>query len=315
MRMAIRLPSSNGVGASTLRLPPGPWTTVLECLCAHFAAVDSRTWRDRIARGRVLDAHGLPINDSTPYRVGLAIRYYREVGDEPPIPFAETILHADDDLLVVDKPHFLPVTPAGAYVAQTLLARMIVHLDNGNLVPLHRIDRATAGLVLFSVNPVTRARYHALFRERRIAKCYEALAPALPLLDFPLVRTSRLVRGEPFFRMREDAGTSNAQTRIDVLERNGPIWRYALSPLTGKKHQLRVHMAALGAPIINDDYYPALRPQCVDDFSRPLQLLAQSLAFIDPISGVQRNFESRLRLQSDSPRFGFDTGIAPVGMS
>jgi tRNA pseudouridine32 synthase/23S rRNA pseudouridine746 synthase len=299
--MVIRLPPSRGVGASTLQLPPGSWTTVFECLCAHFAAIGRDAWRDRIARGRVLDAQGAPITEMTPYRLGSCIHYYREVADEPCIPFAEAIIHIDEHLIVADKPHFLPVTPAGAHVAETLLARLIRRFDKADLAPLHRIDRATAGLVLFSVSPTTRAHYQALFRDRRIVKQYEALAPALPLQEFPHTRKTRLVRAEPFFRMQEVAGVPNAETRIDVLQREGNIWRYALAPLTGKKHQLRVHMAALGAPIVNDDFYPALTPSgvhghCDVDYSRPLKLLAKSLAFIDPLNGLPRHFESRIAL-------------------
>lgn len=287
----------NGVRASTLQLPPGRWATVFDALCAQFAAIDRETWRERIARGHVLDAEGTPITCATPYRVGACIRYFREVADEARLPFAETLIHVDTDLVVADKPHFLPVTPSGPYVEETLLARLIRRLGNAELVPLHRIDRATAGLVLFSSNPATRARYQALFRERRIDKAYEALAPALPHIDFPHVRATRLARGEPFFRMQEIAGAPNASTRIDVLQRDGPIWRYALEPVTGRKHQLRVHMAALGAPILNDELYPVLAMDTQrGDHSRPLKLLARRLVFVDPLSGIERRFESRLAL-------------------
>ncbi len=186
--MAIRLPPRNGVCASTLQLPPGAWSTVLECLCAHFGAIGRDEWEDRIARGRVTDEHAAPITASTAYREGMRVHYYREVPAEVRIPFAETILHADVDIVVADKPHFLPVTPAGGHVEETLLARLIRRLGNADLVPLHRIDRGTAGVVLFSANPATRARYQALFREHTIVKRYEAIAPALPQHMFPLLR-------------------------------------------------------------------------------------------------------------------------------
>jgi tRNA pseudouridine32 synthase/23S rRNA pseudouridine746 synthase len=281
--------------ASRLQLPPGPWATVFDCLCARFPAVPREAWIDRFARGRVLDTTGTPLALDAPYRLGAEVRYFREVVDEPAIPFAESVLHADADLVVADKPHFLPVTPAGGFVRETLLARLVQRLGNPGLVPLHRIDRDTAGLVLFSANPETRAAYQALFRERGIVKRYEAIAPALPGLAFPLLRATRLVRGEPFFRMQEVDGVPNSETRIEVLEREGAWWRYALQPVTGRKHQLRVHMAALGAPIANDPVYPVLRTE-MEDYSRPLKLLAKSLAFIDPFSGVERRFESRYGL-------------------
>lgn len=289
-------PFLDGVGASRLQLPAGARGSVLDALCERFPGVGRARWLDRFARGRVLDAEGRPLAATAPCRTGAEILYFREVDDEPRIPFAEAVLHADAHLVVADKPHFLPVAPTGAFVRETLLGRLVRRLGNPDLAPLHRIDRATAGLVLFSADPATRGRYQALFRERRIDKTYQALAPPLPDLDFPHERHSRLERGEPFFRMREVPGAPNSLTRVEALEREGTRWRYRLQPATGRKHQLRVHMAALGAPILHDACYPGLRPRGGDDFARPLQLLAQALAFDDPLDGRRRRFESRLRL-------------------
>ena len=283
--------------ASTLYLPPGPWATVLDCLCEHFRAIGREQWLDRIARGRVLDGNGQPIGVGLAYKEGLRIHYFREVPDEKPIPVHETMLYADEHLVVADKPHFLPVTPAGEYVEQTLLRRLIRRLDNPSLVPLHRIDRHTAGLVLFSANPQSRSAYQQLFPTRRIDKFYEAIAPALPALTFPLVHKSRLVEGEPFFRMQEGPGVSNTETAVQVREKNGDLWRYGLFPVTGKKHQLRVHMTALGASICNDPFYPEVIKDAVDDYANPLKLLAQGVRFIDPVTGEERSFSSRIVLE------------------
>ncbi|MFZ5655468.1 MAG: pseudouridine synthase [Pseudomonadota bacterium] len=279
---------------SYLQLAPGPWPTLLDGLCARFPAIDRATWRDRFARGRVQEAlSGAPLGVHAPWRVGMEIRYYREVFDEAVIPFEERVLHADEHLVVADKPHFLPVVTAGRFVRETLLARLVARLGNPDLVPLHRIDRETAGLVLFSANPATRAAYQALFRERRIDKEYRALAPPMPQRAFPFVHASRIERGEPFFRMREVDGAANSQTRVDVIERGEAAWTYALSPVTGRKHQLRVHMAALGAPILGDSLYPTPIGTTGDPFTRPLQLLAWRLAFADPPTGTAREFLSR----------------------
>ncbi|NIK02235.1 tRNA pseudouridine32 synthase/23S rRNA pseudouridine746 synthase [Xanthomonas arboricola] len=283
-------PMLDGIPASQFQLPPGPWSTVLEALCACFAGVDAATWRDRFARGRVLDAEGRALDASAAYRLGAEILYFREVADEPVIPFAETVVHADAHVVVACKPHFLPVVPAGAYVRETLLTRLVQRLDNPALVPLHRIDRETAGLVLFSANPATRGIYQALFRERCIRKHYLAVAPPLPGLTFPYVHRSRLEPGEPFFRMREGVGEPNSETVIDVVARGEHAWTYRLEPVTGRKHQLRVHMAALGAPILHDRFYPELEDQRPDDPERPLQLFAHTLAFDDPITGEPRYF-------------------------
>lgn len=290
----------DGVPASRLQLPPGPWTTVFEALCARFPGVDASTWHERFARGRVLDGRGEAIDLATPYRLGAEVQYFREVADEPEIPFAETVVHADAHLVVACKPHFLPVAPTGAYVRETLLTRLVRRLGNAALVPLHRIDRETAGLVLFSADPDTRARYQALFAARRIRKQYLAIAPPLPRLAFPCVHRSRLEAGEPFFRMQEVPGEPNSETLVDVLARGRERWTYRLEPVTGRKHQLRVHMSALGAPIQHDRFYPHLQAQGPDDHARPLQLFAQALGFDDPLTGEPR-------------RFVVDPGILPGG--
>jgi len=289
--------------ASTVHLPAGPWATVLDGLCATFTAISREQWLDRMARGRVLDAQGAAITPAMRHpRLGLRVHYYREVVDEAVIPFLETMLHVDEHLVVADKPHFLPVIPSGGFVEETLLRRLMRRLNNPDLVPLHRIDRATAGLVLFSANRTSRSAYQALFQRQRIEKRYEALAPPMHDRVFPLTRRTRLVRGEPFFRTQEVEGEPNSETRIEVMARGHPVhrcddvWRYALYPSTGKKHQLRVHMAALGAPILNDPWYPASIVRDVDDYRRPLKLLAKTLAFVDPISGELRRFESELSL-------------------
>lgn len=281
---------------SRVQLPPGPWLTLLDGLCARFPGIARSQWEDRLQRGCVRDAEGQALRAGSPYLAGQIVRYQREVANETPIPFEATVLHVDADLVVVDKPHFLAVAPIGDWVEQTLLRRLMRTLDNPALVPLHRLDRLTAGLVMFSARPASRAAYHALFSSRAIAKTYEARAPALPAASFPLTRHSRIEVGEPFFRRRECAGAPNSSSEIDVIEREGPVWRYALRPLTGRTHQLRLHLAALGAPILNDPLYPVLREPLADDYARPLQLLAQRLEFIDPLSGRARRFDSSLRL-------------------
>ncbi len=292
-------PPRDGVAASTLHLPAGQWRTIFECLVAHFDDIGEAAWASRFQRGCVLDAYGEPLAMDAAYREGLRVHYYREVPAETKIPFAASIVFQDDHLLVVDKPHFLPVTPVGGYVRETLLTRLQQRLANDDLAPLHRIDRGTAGLVMFSMNRESRAAYQALFREHQIQKEYEAIAGALPDVTLPLTRCTRLERGEPFKVNREVPGLPNTRTRIELKSAVGEWWRYALFPVTGKKHQLRVHMAALGAPIRNDDLYPVILDRDPYDFDRPLQLLARALSFVDPISGAPRTFESALQLQSE----------------
>lgn len=287
----------DGVRASRVQLSDGPWTTVLEAMCVQFPSIAAAQWQDRFDAGRVLDDAGRPLRAETTGRTGQQVYYYRDVPEEPRLDAEATLLHRDDHLLVVDKPHFLAVTPAGRFVRDTLLARLTRETGLDTLAPLHRIDRATAGLVMFSVDPTTRDAYQALFRQRAIDKRYEAIAAPRPDLVFPLVRRSRIERGEPFFRMREAEGDANSETRIEVIARGAQHWHYALHPLSGRKHQLRVHMAAIGAPILHDPLYPRLDADAVTHDRAPLQLLARALSFKDPLDGRPRHFESALQLR------------------
>jgi tRNA pseudouridine32 synthase/23S rRNA pseudouridine746 synthase len=265
---------------------------VLDFLAQRLPVVSRGEWRQRMEAGDVVDEFGAAVAPERAFERGIRLYYYRHLPAEPEIPFTETVLYQDEHLLVADKPHFLPVTPSGRYLHHTLLVRLKQRLGLPELSPLHRIDRDTAGLVLFSVQRATRGRYQALFRDRAIAKHYEAVAPWRADLVFPREHCSRMEESPQFFRMHEVPGEPNTQTQMEVLEAAGGWARYRLSPITGKRHQLRVHMAALGLPLRNDAFYPEVNDPPEGDFSHPLQLLARALAFTDPLTGESRYFES-----------------------
>jgi len=272
----------------------------MDFLEEKYPRIDLATWTARMSKGQVVDETGLRLNPGSAYRVGACIFYYRELESEKPIPFLERVIYQDEHILVADKPHFLPVVPSGRFLHETLLIRLRKQSKLEDLVPVHRLDRETAGVVLFSLNPKTRGQYTSLFRDRKIRKVYEALAPAhsnLPGLSFPLMRRSRIVRGEPFFRMKEAAGEPNSETCIEVLKNIDSVTLYQLIPVTGRKHQLRVHLSALGIPIVNETLYPRKGFPEDDDFSMPLKLLAKSISFQDPLSGQEHYFESDGRLR------------------
>ncbi|MDB5763867.1 MAG: pseudouridylate synthase family protein [Herminiimonas sp.] len=290
--MKSPLPIRDGVAPSYLWLPEGPWTNILAFLEQRFPGVALPTWISRMSRGEVADEAGVRLNPDSPYRRGACIFYYRELEQETPIPFEENILYRDDHILVADKPHFLPVIPSGRFLHETLLVRLKKKTGLAHLTPIHRLDRETAGVIIFSHDPASRGDYQSLFQKRAVEKVYEALARTLPGVDFPIVRRSRMVEGKPFFRMKEVAGEPNSETRIDVLENRGEVTLYRLRPVTGKKHQLRVHLAALDIPIINDAFYPDALPCKADDVSLPLKLLARAISFRDPLTGETRYFES-----------------------
>jgi tRNA pseudouridine32 synthase/23S rRNA pseudouridine746 synthase len=290
------LATRHGVGPSCVGLPAGAWLTITDFLVERFPAITRDVWLQRMANHLVVDEFGDLVSPERPYPGHMRIYYYRAVNEERRIPFDEVVLYQDSHLVVADKPHFLPVTPSGHYLQETLLVRLKRRLAIDALIPIHRIDRETAGLVMFSVQPGERNAYQALFRDHAVTKHYQAIAPWKSDLAWPVRRKSRIVEDQPFFRQREIEGTPNSETHIDVIETSGSLARYALGPVTGKKHQLRVHMNALGLPILNDRMYPPVANTPDDDYSSPLQLLAKSIAFDDPVTGQKRHFESQLSL-------------------
>ena len=295
-RHAFVLPLRDGVGPSCVVLPSQGQGSMLDFLAQRLPGVQRSEWLQRMQAGDVVDERGVAVLPHRPFEGGIRLYYYRHLQAEPALPFAETVLYQDEYLLVADKPHFMPVTPSGRYLQQTLLVRLKRRLGLPELSPLHRIDRDTAGLVLFSVQQRTRGVYQALFRDRQITKHYDAVAPWRPDVPFPRDHRSRLEESPQFFRMHEVPGDPNSHTRMQVLQVAGDWALYRLSPITGKRHQLRVHMAALGLPLRNDPFYPVVNDAPEGDYSRPLQLLARSLEFVDPLTTEPRVFESQQRL-------------------
>ena len=292
----VPLPVRDGVAPSYLWLDDETPGAELPYLAARFPDVGEDTWRERMARGDVVDGGGVALGPESHLRRGMRVWYYREIDAEPVIPFEEQILFQDAHLLVVDKPHFLPTTPGGRFLHQSLLVRLKNKLGMPQLTPIHRLDRETAGVGGFSTCEQSRGAYQSLFQKRSVQKVYEALAAPLPQLRFPLTHRSLLVDGTPFFRMQEAAGEPNSETLVDVIDVSGDVAHYRLQPHTGRKHQLRVHMMALGAPIMNDLFYPRALPLAEDDFDKPLKLLARAISFDDPLTGQFRLFQSNRAL-------------------
>lgn len=305
------IPARDGVSPSCVALPgvrasDRRWHGVIDFLDERLPKVGRKVWVERLAKGLVLDEAGQAVPPEAPYRGDTRLYYYRALLDETVVPFDASVLYQDAHLVVADKPHFLPVTPGGRYVQQTLLVRLQRELGLPQLAPLHRIDRETAGLVLLAVNPVERGIYHALFSGRTMHKTYEAIAPATAALTWPHIRRSRIVEhATDFFRMCEasEGPAPNSETHIELVEQRGVWARYRLTPVSGKRHQLRVHMNALGLPIVGDQLYPTVRhgPGEEENFSEPLRLLAKGIAFTDPVTGEARQFESGLSLDWPSP--------------
>ena len=292
-------PMINGVCASTLYLPKHtpPPSSLFDFLCQKFAHISPKQWQQRFKQGQILSSTGKVLDQSTPYQHGTFIYYYRFVENESCIPFTYELLFENDDLMVVDKPHFLPVTPAGSYVQHTLLTRLKSATKNPQLSPIHRLDKDTAGLMLFSKNAKTRHLYQALFEKQNIHKVYHAIAQTTHQHQIPKTISLHLERGTPFYVMQVNPNKpANSHTHIKLLTQNGDWAKYELTPITGKLHQLRAHLNHLGIPIKNDPYYPTITHQARDDFSKPLQLLAKSLSFCDPVTKRDFSFTSSKEL-------------------
>jgi tRNA pseudouridine32 synthase/23S rRNA pseudouridine746 synthase len=318
--MQSPLPVRDGVNATRLRLPDdGPWHTAMDYMMHRWGHIDPQGIEDRFDAGEIVGEGGTPLDRATKLEDHTFIWYYRSLPPEPRIPVELNILHQDEHLLVVDKPHFLPTTPGGTYIQESALVRLRNQLDLPDLIPMHRLDRMTAGILLLSTNPETRGKYQVLFEKRQVQKEYECVAAAepaagYPAVDFPVVVRNRMTKSRSYLLAEVIEGEPNAETRIERLERfdagtsdgsagTGTAGRalYRLEPHSGKTHQLRVHMASLGLGIVNDAFYPELLDKAPDDYSKPLQLLARGIRFVDPISGKPVEYRSRLELSEAAP--------------
>ena len=295
----MKLKNFSGVGTSKVFLPPGPFLTLLDFLEQRFPKGTRSGWESRMLSGRVMDENGVVLMPDCPYQAGRYVYYYREVIENFSIPFEEELIYEDENILVADKPHFLPVTPVGPYIQETLLVRLRNKTGIEQLSAVHRLDLETSGLVLFTKKAEHRNLYASLFRNKQVYKSYIAIAPFTDRYTWPHEYTSRIESSSQFMKMQEVEGPMNSTTTIRMLDRYEGLALYELKPSTGKKHQLRVHMNALGIPICHDQIYPVMReyvPPEIRNYDNPLQLLAKKLEFTDPVTQQPKIFRSKRRL-------------------
>ncbi|MCV7240760.1 pseudouridine synthase [Mycolicibacterium celeriflavum] len=285
MRRPAPLPVRDGLGPARVRLRGG---AVLVELASRFGEAAAT----KVLAGEVVTAAGDVVTAGTVLPPGASVYLYRELRDEVPVSFDIPVLYRDDDIVVVDKPHFLATMPRGRHVAQTALVRLRRELDLPELSPAHRLDRLTAGVLLFTTRREARGAYQTMFARGEVRKTYLARADADPGVDSPVTVHSRIIKRRGQLQAAEESGEPNAETYVERLGAG----LYRLTPRTGRTHQLRVHMASLGIPIINDPLYPAVIDVAPDDFSRPLQLLAHSIEFVHPGIGRSYEFTSRRAL-------------------
>lgn len=292
------LPLRNGVAPARLRLPTdGHWTTLRAFLHDRLPRLGAARIDAMLRQGCFVGTAG-PFAPDAGYVPGACVWFHGDLPDEVPVPFSVDVLHRDENLLIADKPHFLATMPRGQHVQQTALVRLRRDLELPELSPAHRLDRATAGLLMFVIHREHRGAYQNLFRDRGVTRTYEAIAPHAPSLTMPRTVRNRIVKERGVLNAYETDGEPNSETRIELLEHQDGLGRYLLRPATGRTHQLRLHMSGLGLPIIGDELYPAPRAHAPRDFRAPLQLLARTLSFTDPISDTQREFRSRRCLRA-----------------
>lgn len=281
--------------AAWVRFPDfSPWATVGAAIHAKYPEHWNR-FADRLRRGAVVDMHGTPVDAETPLRRGMTLFYYRDLPAEEPVPFPISVLYQDENIVVADKPHFLATMPRGRHVTETATVRLRRQLNLPELTPAHRLDRLTAGVLVLTARAQVRGAYQELFARREAEKEYLALAAFRPALTLPLTRRSRISKAPGARQAHEIAGTPNAITHISLDAHDGRTARYRLRPETGRTHQIRIHMCALGIPIVGDPLYPEVNPEPAG-FTEPLQLLARRLAFTDPITGRHHVFVSEREL-------------------
>lgn len=291
-------PMLNGVTASKvfLQATSDSPKTVYAYLCAQFPHIESSEWQSRFDNSLVYDAQGNTLSIESSFQANTHCFYYRFLAHEVHVPFHHQILFENEHLLVVDKPHFLTMSPTGQYVQETLLVRLKQQTGNEHLTPIHRLDRETAGVVLISKCVQSRGFYQQMFATRQVQKTYHAIAAYRDDLNFPLITKLKMEKGQPFYTMQVVEGEPNSETEVQLLQHNGQWGKYELKPHTGKQHQLRVHLSHLGIPIQNDPFYPQVCHKADDDFSAPLQLLAKHIQFTDPVTQKQMQFSSELEL-------------------
>jgi tRNA pseudouridine32 synthase/23S rRNA pseudouridine746 synthase len=278
----------------------GPWVTLREHLVERLATGLAPDEVDRKLRaGEFVDASGAPVPVDAPFVPRSVVWTHRDLPDEVPVPFDIELLHRDERLVVVDKPHFLSTMPRGRHVVQSALARARVLTGLPRLTPAHRLDRPTAGVLLLTTEQRWRGAYQGLFASGEVHKEYLTVAPVRDDLDLPLVRRTHVAKEHGVHQAREVPDASpNAETLVELLDRRGALGLYRLTPRTGRTHQLRCQLHGLGIPILNDPLYPVDREPADDDFSRPLQLLSAVLEFDDPVDGGRRRFETRRGLNA-----------------
>ncbi len=288
------LPVRNGLNSAWVRTPSeGEWRSLRDFLVWKIPRLSETRIDEMFAEGRFVDEKGTVLPHDTPYLNNRFVFFHRDLPDETPPPGELLVLYQDERIVVLDKPHFWSTIPRGQHVLYSATVQARRMLDLPELSPAHRLDRSTAGVLLCTKYRKFRAHYQLLFEHREVSKTYEAIAPVKDDLQFPVEVKSHIAKYRGQIRAVELPDEEpNSHTLIELEETRSGLGRYKVTPYTGKTHQIRLHFNSLGIPLIGDAFYPVLLENNVHDFSSPMQLLAKSLEFDDPISGQPMKFTS-----------------------
>lgn len=294
------LPQRHGLDAAWVRTPrESPHGSLRDHLAAHMPRLQPERLDEMFEEGAFVDDDGCPFPRDAPFRPHVFVWFHRDLREEAEVPFSLDVLHRDERIVVVDKPHFLATIPRGRHVQQSVVVRARRMLGLPELSPAHRLDRVTAGVLLLTTERRWRRAYQSMFEARVPQKEYEAVAAAPGDLELPVHVRSCITKEHGVMQAFEhDDRSPNAHTLIELIEEREGLARYRATPFTGKTHQIRLHMNRIGRPIVGDPVYPRVQEVDIDDFSAPLQLLARRLTFVDPVDGTEREFVSRRVLEA-----------------
>ncbi|MDK8340892.1 MAG: pseudouridine synthase [Winkia sp. UMB3164B] len=253
--------------------------TLLQWMQQRYEKLDATELKKLFAQGAFVNSAGDALGADTPSElIRQGVYFYRPIADEVDTPIEVPVLAQTENWIAVDKPAGLATMPRGAFVARSVTVALRRQERNDEPVPAHRLDRPTAGVLLFTKRKQVRGAYQKLFEERKVQKSYRLLAPTASLPD-SFSFEARIYRVDGQHRVGvAHTGEANSYTKFRRLSKRGNISLYEARPQTGKMHQIRAHMAALGAPLVGDRLYGWEGEQV------PLQLLAHSLSFGDPFA-------------------------------